>query len=110
MADQTTEIAVIPSVVSNKKESMTLMEKIQVGKEVQKMVLGSKKNGEPVSLLDGLKDLYEIDDSDKKKKKKKKKKSNNGLYGMDISLYAGKKKKKKGKKKHKKNLMKYYGF
>jgi hypothetical protein len=104
MADST-EVAVIQQVVA-KDRIDKVKDIIQIGGELQKLAFGSKKNGQPVSLIDGAWRIAHIMDDEPKKKKKKKR---DNSYGLDISLYStkGKKKKKKKNKKKKKAYTRY---
>lgn len=63
---------------------------------VQKYILGNKKNGSPRAVYDVIKDYTK---PKKKKKKNKKKATNNGGSRYDLYVSAKKKKKKK-KNKH----------
>lgn len=86
------------------KDALGTLAKAANMENIQKYVLGTKKNGAPRAIYDIVKDMTKLNGKGKGKKKKKK-------YSFDdeFAVYLGpKKKKKKGKKGKKKN--KYWRF
>lgn len=75
---------------------------ITTPENIQRYILGTKRNGSPRAVYDIIKDYTQ---PKKHKKGKKHKKHNKGGYNNTYSLYIDtrKKGKKKGKKKHKKH-------
>lgn len=79
----------VTEVVIENKSNDKYMKAIRLTDDIQKYVLGTKKNGDPRAVYDVIKDYT------KPKKKKKKKKD---VFDPYSSLYPSKKKKKKHKK------------
>lgn len=91
-----TEIAVV-------KQRNPLVDNLAVitkPENIQKYILGTKKNGQPRAVYDIIKDY--TDPKHKKKKKKKKHDDKPTAYSLYLETKSGKKKKKKHRKKRNK--------
>lgn len=78
--------------MSENNQVLTNIQNMMTGENLQKYVLGTKKNGQPRAIYDVLKDIM-IKNNGGKKKGKKHHKHNGSAY----SLYVTTKKKGKGK-------------
>jgi len=83
--------------MENKKEALAAAIAAAVSPDnIQKYILGTKKNGQPRAVYDIVRDFTTKKDSKKKKKKKKK----DGKSNYDLYVGLRKKSKKKNKKKY----------